>query len=152
MYLLVNIFEPDLLIGENIWCSGSLYRWAVMLTFFSIAWKRVFWLHDVSEDRSVSGFRCRALTKRATSYTIFNPPHKKKLQRHISFAAKYPVANGPKLAARLLTTLTTPSMMVRSSGSTMPATKLCLGATSICEMLYLHVIDIIVMMRLSLSS
>ena len=43
---------------------------------------------DVGEDCSVSGFKCRALIKRATSYTIFKPPHKKQLQRHMLFAAK----------------------------------------------------------------
>ncbi len=42
-------------------------------------------LHDegLGEHCSLSGFKCRALIKRATSYTIFKPPHKKKLQHHM---------------------------------------------------------------------
>ena len=46
-------------------------------------------LHEgVVEDCSLSGFKCWALIKRAISYTIFKPPHEKKLQRHMLFAAK----------------------------------------------------------------
>ena len=52
---------------------------------FLLAASTALSLHDegVDEDSSLSSVKCRALIKRAISYTIFKPPHKKNLQPHV---------------------------------------------------------------------